>query len=38
LVWTGFGFFKKKSVWLLFFDKNRTKPKMIIPPVFYKYM
>jgi hypothetical protein len=25
----GFGFFKKKSIWLLFFYKNRTEPKMI---------
>jgi len=31
-VWPGFGFFLKKiSVWLLFFDKNRTEPKIITP-------
>jgi hypothetical protein len=33
-----FRFFFLNSVWLLFFYKNRTKPKMIIPLVFYKYM
>jgi hypothetical protein len=29
LVWTGFGFFKKNSVWLLFFYKKRTESKII---------
>jgi hypothetical protein len=30
-VWTGFGLKKNISVWLFFFDKNRTKLKMITP-------
>ena len=31
----GFGFFKKKSVWLVFIDKNRTEPKIITPTSFF---
>jgi hypothetical protein len=31
LVWTGFGFFKKNFNLIIFFNKNRTKSKMITP-------
>jgi hypothetical protein len=30
-----FRFLKKKSVWLSFFDKNQTEPKMITPNMHY---
>jgi len=32
-----FGFFFKNSVWLFFFDKNRTEPKIITPDKNWKF-